>query len=204
MPARIEDMHHSGGEGGIPQIVILGAGGRLGSALARAFKEDSRVLALGLQQAELSNPFKVVQLVRQATNQPSVVINCAAMTNVDACETDRTMAATVNAEAPGTIAAACTEIGARFIHISTDYVFSGEASSPYAEDAAPGPLSWYGETKLQGESAVLAAGNRHGIIRVSWVFGPDRDSFIDKALQTARRGEPVKAVATKFLRPPTP
>ncbi len=192
-------MQHSSGEGGSPRIVILGAGGRLGAALARAFKEDSQVLPLGRQQANLSNPLQVVELVRQAN--PSIVINCAAMTNVDACETERALAATVNAEAPGTIAAACTEIGARLIHISTDYVFSGEAGSPYAEDAVPGPLSWYGETKLQGELAVLAAGSRHDVVRVSWVFGPDRDSFVDKALQTARRGEPVKAVADKISSP---
>jgi dTDP-4-dehydrorhamnose reductase len=72
---------------------------------------------------------------------------------------------------------------------------------PYAEDARPDPISWYGETKRQCEEQVLAAGDRHAIVRVAWVFGPDRDSFVDKALQTALRGEPVKAVADKWSSP---
>lgn len=192
-------MHGVHGRRGRPQIVVLGAGGRLGAALARAYAEDFQVLALGRQQADLSDPSNAAEVVRRGN--PSVVINCAAMTNVDACETEQAMAATVNAEAPGAIAEACTGIGARLIHISTDYVFSGNAKSPYSEDAEPQPLSWYGETKLRGEHAVMNAGGRHCAIRVSWVFGPDRDSFIDKALQTARRGEPVRAVSDKISSP---
>jgi dTDP-4-dehydrorhamnose reductase len=123
------------------------------------------------------------------------------MTNVDVCETERDLARTVNADAPGAIARACTDSGARLIHISTDYVFSGNAKDPYNEDAAPDPVSWYGQTKLEGEEQVLSAGDRHAVVRVSWVFGPDRDSFVDKALQQSLRGEPVKAVADKWSSP---
>jgi dTDP-4-dehydrorhamnose reductase len=133
--------------------------------------------------------------------KPAIVINSAAMTNVDVCETERGLASTVNADAPGALARASTDCGARLIHISTDYVFSGNAIEPYDEHAAPDPISWYGQTKLQGEEQVLSAGDQHGVIRVSWVFGPDRDSFVDKALQSSLRGEPVKAVADKWSSP---
>ena len=181
------------------RIVILGAGGRLGAALAREYAADHEVVAWGRKEADLTDADMVAAQVLSA--KPDVIINCAAMTNVDECETERDKARVVNAEAPGAIARACEQIGAKMIHISTDYVFSGEKTEPYAEDDKAEPVSWYGETKLAGEEAVLAAGPGHAVVRVSWVFGPDRDSFVDKALQTAMRGEPVKAVADKWSSP---
>lgn len=181
------------------KIVVLGAGGRLGAALARAYAADHEVLAFGRGVADLANPQAVAAVV--TTSAPDIVINCAALTNVDLCETERDLALTVNADAPGAIARAARQKGARLVHISTDYVFSGEATKPYEEDAATEPVSWYGETKLRGEQAVQGEGNDHAIIRVSWVFGPDRDSFVDKALQTALQGELVKAVADKWSSP---
>lgn len=181
------------------KIVILGAGGRLGAALAREYAGHHDVLAWGRKEADLTGPDRVAEKVREA--KPDIVINCAAMTNVDECETERDKARVVNAEAPGAVAKVAEEIGARCIHISTDYVFSGEKIEPYNEDDEPNPVSWYGNTKLEGERVVIAAGPRHAVVRVSWVFGPDRDSFVDKALQTALRGETVKAVADKWSSP---
>jgi dTDP-4-dehydrorhamnose reductase len=181
------------------RIVILGAGGRLGAALARDYAADHDVIAWVRQTADLGDPDDVANMIRQAA--PGIVINSAAMTNVDECEKERAKSELVNATAPGTVAKAATDVGARLIHISTDYVFSGEKKIPYAEDDEPAPVSWYGETKLAGERAVMDANARHAVVRVSWVFGPDRDSFVDKALQTAMRGEPVKAVADKWSSP---
>jgi len=181
------------------KLLLFGARGRLGAALARAYGEDWNVVALGRKEGDLSAPETAASMVRR--EKPAVVINSAAMTNVDVCETERGLASTVNADAPGALARACTDCGARLIHISTDYVFSGSASKPYDEHAAPDPISWYGQTKLQGEEQVLSAGDQHAVIRVSWVFGPDRDSFVDKALQSSLRGEPVKAVADKWSSP---
>jgi dTDP-4-dehydrorhamnose reductase len=181
------------------RIVILGAGGRLGAALARDYAADHEVIAWGRQTADLCEPDKVADMVRQAA--PDVVVNSAAMTNVDECEKERTKSELVNATAPGAVARAATDVGARLIHVSTDYVFSGEKKTPYIEDDEPAPVSWYGETKWAGERAVIGADPRHAVVRVSWVFGPDRDSFVDKALQTAMRGEPVKAVADKWSSP---
>ena len=180
-------------------MLVFGAGGRLGAALAREYSPAWEVRALGRKDADLSDPAAVADLVH--AHKPAVVINSAAMTNVDVCETEREVARTVNADAAGAIARACTAAGARLIHISTDYVFAGKAREPYDEDAVAEPLSWYGQTKLEGEEQVLAASERHAVVRVAWVFGPDRDSFVDKALQASLRGEPVKAVADKWSSP---
>jgi len=184
---------------GRPKILIFGARGRLGAALTRTYAADFEVLAFGRAEGDLSDPAACADRVR--ASQPAVVINSAAMTNVDVCEAERDLARTVNADAAGALARACTEVGARLVQISTDYVFSGEAQVPYAEVATPEPLSWYGQTKLEGEQQVMSADGQHAVVRVAWVFGPDRDSFVDKALQTSLRGEPVKAVADKWSSP---
>lgn len=180
-------------------MLVFGAGGRLGAALARAYASDWEVRPLGRSEADLSNPDAIAALIR--AERPSIVINSAAMTNVDVCETERDLARTANADAAGAMARACTDTGARLIHISTDCVFSGNAREPYDEESVPDPISWYGQTKLEGEQQVLAAGTQHAAVRVSWVFGPDRDSFVDKALQSSLRGEPVRAVADKWSSP---
>lgn len=181
------------------KIIIVGAGGRLGAALVREYAKKHEVLAWGREQADLAAPDQVACSVLEA--EPDIVINCAAMTNVDECEKERDLALTVNAAAPRAITQAAARCGARMIHISTDYVFSGEKTDPYAEDDTPAPVSWYGETKWAGEESVLSEGEPHAVVRVSWVFGPDRDSFVDKALQTAMRREPVRAVADKWSSP---
>lgn len=182
------------------KIIVLGAGGRLGASLVRDFATAGHdVIAWGRGEADLCNPSQVAGKILNAG--ADAVINCAAMTNVDECETESAQARLVNAEAPGVIAHAATQIGTRMIHISTDYVFSGDTERPYAEDAKAAPISVYGETKLAGELAVLGEGNQHAVARVSWVFGPDRDSFVDKALQTALHGGQVRAVADKWSSP---
>lgn len=179
--------------------MILGAGGRLGAAMTNEYGRRFDVLGLSRTEGDLSQPEKVCKRIRSEC--PETVINCAAMTNVDVCETERDAAMLVNAEAPGQVAQTCHEVGARMIHISTDYVFSGTKTEPYRESDETKPRSWYGETKLAGEQQVLAASSHHVVARVSWVFGPDRDSFIDKALANSLRGEPVKAVANKWSSP---
>lgn len=181
------------------KVMILGAGGRLGAAMARVYSRDYSVVGLTRTEGDLSQPEKVCATIR--AEQPDTVINCAAMTNVDACESERDAAQLINAQAPGAVAQACADINARMIHISTDYVFSGMQKEPYSETDEASPQSWYGETKLAGEQLVAAAGDKHVIARVSWVFGPDRDSFIDKALASAVRGDAVKAVADKWSSP---
>lgn len=180
-------------------VVILGGGGRLGAALTRAYKDSFNVTSLGRSEADLQKPETVAEIIRRS--EAHLVINCAAMTNVDLCEAERDLALQVNAKAPQAIAQAASASGARLIHISTDYVFSGQVDRPYQENDMADPVSWYGETKKRGELLVLEDACCHAVVRVAWVFGPDRDSFLDKALQTAARGEQVSAVSDKYSSP---
>ncbi len=181
------------------KVLILGAKGRLGAALTRAYANDSNVIAWSREKANFENPSAVAAAVRKS--EAEIVINCAALTNVDTCEEKQELAEVVNARTPTAVAQACAEIRARMIHISTDYVFDGKSNVPYTEDDETAPLSWYGKTKREGECRVLAAAANHAVVRVSWIFGPDRDSFVDKALQLALRGEPIRAVADKWSSP---
>ena len=130
-----------------------------------------------------------------------VLINCAAQTNVDRCETEPNEAFALNAEAPQALAEVCAQKKARLVHISTDYVFDGAKSERYTEADEANPISVYGESKLEGERRVLAVSSDHLVVRVSWVFGPDRPSFIDWIIQQAREKESVAAVADKFSTP---
>ncbi|MFC7194875.1 SDR family oxidoreductase [Halosimplex aquaticum] len=102
---------------------------------------------------------------------PDLVVNCAAMTDVDGCERDPDRARAVNGEAPGALAAACADRGIPFVHVSTDYVFDGRDGSPYDESADPNPLQAYGESKLAGERAVADAGGDSLVVRLSFVYG---------------------------------
>ena len=130
-----------------------------------------------------------------------LLINAAAFTNVDACETERDRAFLINAEAPGILAEICHAKGAKLIHFSTDYVFDGKKRAPYTEEDQANPISLYGESKLAGEKNVLTAEHGHFVVRVSWVFGPDRPSFIDAMIKRAQEDEEIDAVADKFSTP---
>jgi dTDP-4-dehydrorhamnose reductase len=181
------------------KIVIIGTGGRLGAALLREYRDKYDVAGFNHAQLDLSNLDDVRERLR-ATNF-DLLINAAAFTNVDLCETERDRAFLINAEAPGVLAGICREKRAKLIHFSTDYVFDGQKRAPYTEEDEAHPISVYGESKLAGEQNVLAAENRHLVIRVSWVFGPDRPSFIDGIIQRAQDVEIIDAIADKFSAP---
>jgi dTDP-4-dehydrorhamnose reductase len=181
------------------RIVILGAGGRLGAALVREYANKFDITGFNHAQLDLTKPDRIRQKI--ASLPFDVLINCAAFTNVDLSETKRDEAFAVNAEAPKVLAEICREKRARLIHISTDYVFDGEKRQPYVETDPARPISVYGESKSAGEENVLAAGDRHLVIRVSWVFGPDRPSFIDAMIKRAREEDRIEAIADKFSTP---
>jgi len=181
------------------KIVILGAGGRLGAALMREFRPKYEVVGFNHAQLDISNLVDLREKVGGRTFD--VLINAAAFTNVDGCETERDRAFRTNAEAPEVLAQICNEKDAKLIHFSTDYVFDGEKRAPYTEGDQANPISAYGESKLAGEKNVLAAGGRHLVVRVSWVFGPDRPSFIDAMIKRAREDEKIDAVSDKFSTP---
>jgi dTDP-4-dehydrorhamnose reductase len=181
------------------KIAILGAGGRLGAALMRKYRERFDVVGFNHAQLDLSN-FDELHKKLRATSF-DLLINAAAFTNVDLCETKRDEAFLINAEAPRLLAEICRDKRARLIHFSTDYVFDGGKREPYVESDPANPISVYGESKLAGEQNVLAVQDRHLIVRVSWIFGPDRPSFIDGMIKRAQENEEVDAVADKFSAP---
>src|SRR4051812_32103710 len=178
------------------RIVIVGAGGRLGAALAREYAKEFDVVGFNHAQLDLGKPEQLRATLGGL--EFDALINTAAQTNVDRCETHRDEAFALNAEAPGILAEICGRKKARFIHISTDYVFDGEKREPYSEENEARPISVYGESKREGERGALEANDRSLVARVSWVFGPDRPSFIDWALNQAREREEVSAIADKW------
>jgi dTDP-4-dehydrorhamnose reductase len=185
--------------GGSRRIIIIGAGGRLGSALVREYGVDATVVGFNHAQLDLSAPDQLRETLE--ASDFDALINAAAQTNVDRCETHQEEAFALNAEAPRVLAEICRAKNARFIHISTDYVFDGEKRQPYTEEDEARPISVYGESKREGERRALDANDRALIVRVSWVFGPDRPSFIDAILKKARDEEEISAVADKYATP---
>lgn len=183
----------------ISKIAIVGSGGRLGSALARAYADEFEVIGITRAQADLAN-HDLLEKSLMATDF-DLLINCAALTNVDYCETHKDEAMRVNADAVRVMAEVAARKNARLIQISTDYVFDGEKREPYLESDAAHPISVYGESKLRGEEAALAVSEENLVVRVSWVFGPDRPSFLDVILKRAQNESSVEAVADKVSAP---
>jgi len=181
------------------KLVVVGAGGRLGAALVREYRDKHQVTGFNRDQLDLSKLHDVRETLR-ATDF-DVLINASAFTNVDRCETERDLAFLINGEAPGVLATICRDKSAKMIHFSTDYVFDGQKRAAYTEDDEPNPISAYGESKLAGEKNVLAASDEHLVVRVSWVFGPDRPSFVDAMIKRAQESDNVDAIADKFSTP---
>ena len=169
-------------------VLVTGAHGQLGSDLVRlAGARGSTVLALSSAELDITDPDAVRAAVeRAATLDPAaVVINAAAYTAVDAAETDRDRAFAVNADGPAQLAAATAAAGLRLLHVSTDYVFPGDGTRPYATDDATGPLGVYGASKLAGEEAVLAGNPRGQVVRTSWVYGAHGANFVRTMVRLA-------------------
>lgn len=181
------------------KIIIIGSGGRLGAALMGAYRDKFDVRGFSHSEIDLGDFDEIEHFITPL--EFDLLINCAAMTNVDMCEEQSDEAFRINGRAPDVLAEICENKNARMIHFSTDYVFDGEKTEPYVEDDDANPISAYGESKREGEEAVLAASDRNLVVRVSWVFGPDRPSFIDNIIQRARENNTVAAVADKFSTP---
>jgi dTDP-4-dehydrorhamnose reductase len=178
------------------RIVITGAGGQLGSVLAaQAAGRDHDVVALTLAQWDITDPDAADRIVQKG----DIVINCAAYTNVDAAESDEATAHAVNASGPEHIARACARAGAQLIHVSTDYVFSGdfgtEEPRPYEPSDQTAPLGVYGRTKLAGEVAVLDALPQAVVVRTAWLYtGGTGKDFVAIMRRLAAGDGPVDVV----------
>ena len=178
------------------RIVITGGGGQLGSALTALTMDQGRdALALTSSQWDITDPGEAQRIIRNG----DVVINCAAYTNVDAAESDEARAYAVNAAGPEHIARACARVGARLIHVSTDYVFTGDPGEggprPYEPSDETGPLGVYGRSKLAGELAVLAALPQAIVVRTAWVYtGGTGKDFVAVMRRLAAGDGPVNVV----------
>jgi dTDP-4-dehydrorhamnose reductase len=183
------------------RIVICGAGGQVGRFLTdEAQRLGHDVLALNSSQWDISDPDAGHGLVQPG----DVVINCAAYTAVDAAQTDADKAHAINAAGPGNVARVCTNAGARLIHISTDYVFSGEfdgAPRPYDISDEPAPLSVYGASKLAGERAVHAVLPNAHVVRTAWVYTGVGGDFIGAIAAKADEAESIEVVADQVGSP---
>lgn len=178
------------------RIAITGTTGRVGQALARHFGGRHEVIGLPRTRLDLAVP-DCGRLLEELDFD--VLLNPAGLTSLEQCEDDPELARQVNAAAPAELAAVCRERGKKMLHFSTDYVFDGREPGLRTEDEEPSPLSVYGKTKREGELAVLAAGAT--VMRISWVFGPEKPAFPDQILERALTGQELAAVADKFSRP---
>lgn len=177
----------------VMRLLVTGAAGMLGTDVVAAATAQHDVVALARADLDITDAEAVRAAVRDT--RPDAVINCAAYTNVDAAETNEAAATRINGDGAGHLAAAAAEVGAHIVHVSTDYVFPGNATAPYAEDAPTGPIGAYGRSKLAGELAVEAgAPTSHSIVRTAWVFGPHGNNFVDTMLKLGAERDELTVV----------
>ncbi|BCW88370.1 dTDP-4-dehydrorhamnose reductase [Alphaproteobacteria bacterium SO-S41] len=173
------------------RLLVTGAEGQVGQALL-ALPVAGAAKGLGRAELDITDRGAIERAI--ADFAPTVVINAAAYTAVDAAESDEAGAFAVNAAGAGLLAAAAAEAGAGFVHISTDYVFDGRLSRPYVESDATGPLNAYGRSKRAGELAVLDAHPRASVVRTSWVYAATGRNFVRTMVALARTRERVQVV----------
>lgn len=179
-------------------ILVIGKTGQLARSLAAALP-TGELAFVGRPELDLAEPGAAAAVIAQT--RPDLVINAAAYTQVDQAESERDLAFRINAEAAGEIARAAADIRAGMIHVSTDYVFDGEADAPYAEVAPTNPINVYGASKLAGEEAVRLANPDHWIVRSSWLVSPYGPNFVKTMLRLAEDRDEVPVVADQVGRP---
>jgi dTDP-4-dehydrorhamnose reductase len=167
------------------RIMITGHKGQLGHDCVDVLGESYEILGVDLEDLDITDPKAVEAMIHEFS--PGVIVNCAAHTNVDGCETETDLACAVNVNGPENLASSAQKHGAWIIHISTDYVFDGRKRlpEPYVEDETPHPLSYYGETKLEGEHAILRTTEQYTIIRTAWLYGARGHNFLKTMLKLA-------------------
>jgi dTDP-4-dehydrorhamnose reductase len=174
------------------KVLLIGALGMLGRDLQPILSDRHEVIGRDIPDLDITDPVQAEKEIRLL--RPEAVINAAAFTDVDGCESQRERAFSVNADGAGHVARGCRSAGSRLIHLSTDYVFDGTSQVPYSEEAAPNPINVYGESKLQGEKAVQESGGNHLILRTAWLYGKHGKNFVDTILRLASQQEELRVV----------
>ncbi|MFO7986237.1 MAG: dTDP-4-dehydrorhamnose reductase [Desulfatiglandaceae bacterium] len=175
------------------KILITGATGQLGSDCKEVLKQRFEIIPLGSKDLDITSRGDVEDLIE--TTAPEVILNCAAFTRVDGCETQQDSAWRVNVDGPHNLARAAKKQGIHLIHISSDYVFDGEkpVPEPYTETDETNPLSYYGKTKWEGERAVRRGTDHHTILRTAWLYGIEGQNFLKTMLKLILK-EPAKEI----------
>ncbi len=174
-------------------ILVFGKTGQVATELQR---QSADVIALGRDQADLSDPAACAALIAQT--DATAVINAAAYTAVDKAEEEEALATVINGDAPTAMAEACAARNLPFVHISTDYVFDGSGTTPWNVTDAVAPLGAYGRSKLAGEEGVRAAGGRFAILRTSWVFSAHGNNFVKTMLRLSESRDALTIVADQI------
>lgn len=182
------------------KIIITGCNGQLGRAINQIYENSTEYECINTDVADLdiTNIDAVTKLVGEV--KPYAIINCAAHTNVDACETDVDNAYRINAIGPRNLSIAATQNHAKLVHVSTDYVFAGDATSPYLEFDSTAPKSMYGKTKLAGENFVKEFAKEHFIVRTAWLYG-DGKNFVKTMLRLSETNDKVRVVCDQVGSP---
>jgi dTDP-4-dehydrorhamnose reductase len=181
------------------RVLITGAGGQVGLALRERAPRETVVIACGRSELDVTAPDDVRRVIAAA--RPAVVIHAAAYTGVDAAESDAAQAEAVNAGGTEHVVEAVRRVGARLVHLSTDFVFDGASGRPYAPDDRPAPLGVYGRTKLAGERAALGLADRAVVVRTAWVYSRHGQNFVRRMLGLMRERDEVRVVSDQVGTP---
>src|SRR3954447_11142171 len=182
------------------RLLVTGGAGMLGRAVAAvATRLGHDVIALSRSDLDITDSDHVRRVVAAA--EPRAVVTCAAWTDVDGAETAEAAATAVNGTGAGNVGRAAAEVGARLVHVSTDYVFDGSKRTPWVESDPVGPIGAYGRSKLAGEAEVAAATPQHAIVRTAWLFGAGGRNFVDTMLELCRKHDEVSVVTDQVGSP---
>ncbi|WP_303290719.1 dTDP-4-dehydrorhamnose reductase [Marinobacter sp. SS5-14b] len=180
-------------------VLLFGANGQVGTELRRTLLPHGRLVALSRSEVDLTDAGAIREAID--AHAPSIIVNAAAYTAVDKAESEPELAGAINRDAVAVMAEAAKASGALLIHYSTDYVFDGEGVTPYAPDAPAAPQSVYGQTKLDGERAIVASGCAHLIFRTSWVFASHGHNFVKTMLRLGQEKPGLRVVSDQIGAP---
>ncbi|KFF63541.1 dTDP-4-dehydrorhamnose reductase [Pectobacterium brasiliense] len=174
------------------KILLTGANGQLGRCFQDRLPTEWKILATDTAELDITDLARVEEIVKHF--QPDAIVNAAAYTAVDKAESEPELAEKINVTGPENLAVVASKQGIRLVHVSTDYVFDGNATEPYSEDSATNPLSVYGKTKLAGEQAVAKASPEAIIVRTAWVFSEYGNNFVKTMLRLAKERDTLSVV----------
>ncbi|WP_405273956.1 dTDP-4-dehydrorhamnose reductase [Methanobrevibacter sp.] len=174
------------------KILITGSNGMLGHDLEKVLKDKHELILTTSKTLDITDKDKTMEIIKE--NNPDIVINSAAYTDVDGCETNQDLAYAVNGHGVENLALACRQIDCPLVHVSTDYVFDGTARDPIPEDGEIGPISVYGKSKLMGEQAIQEILDKYFIVRTAWLYGINGKNFPKTMLELAENHPEITVV----------